>query len=86
MDRGGGRARAERARDAAPAADDGAATDRPGKAYRWPARDGTLLLIAALVMVALWLKAAGSGTPWLAVVALTFGVSGSLVLRAAGRR
>jgi len=37
-------------------------------------------------MVALWLKAAGSGTPWLAVVALTFGVSGSLVLRAAGRR
>ncbi|TMB54469.1 MAG: hypothetical protein E6J56_10850 [Deltaproteobacteria bacterium] len=47
---------------------------------------GTLLLIAALVMVALWLKAAGSGTPWLAVVALTFGVSGSLVLRAAGRR
>ena len=40
MDRGEGRARAECARAAAaPAADDGAATDRPGKAYRWPARD-----------------------------------------------
>ena len=47
---------------------------------------GTLLLIASVLTAALWFAAAGSGTRWPAVAALTLGVSGWLVLGAARRR